>query len=320
MKKRNVKLLVSGLTLGLAALTTVGSTYAWFTTNGQATISGMDIQAQAAGEGIFVSANGKEYTNDTTTLNAQLAEKFTDVKLQPTTTLNGINFYKLNSSVFDTATGEQDDNGKTTNYFKYDLLSSEKVDSAQYYISFDLYFAVTENTNIQISASFANKENSTDAIKVARFSYGVYTEGSDSAKTVVAPTTANTRAFTEHTEVGTVDYALNSINTLYSKNVKDKSYGIGNTDGGKNSYFNETPTLTDEEVMVDADQTYASFTDNLDDSIKSFDTATFGEGTFRFVKVHFNMWLEGNDKLCSNKVSNEAITGSFTFKAAKKTA
>ena len=310
MKKRNVKLLVSGLTLGLAALTTVGSTYAWFTTNGQTTISGMDIQAQAAGEGIYVSANGQNYTNNTDVLNAQLEEKFTDVKLQPATTLDGINFYKLHSDVFDTA--------NSTDYFKYEQLTSNIVETVQYYISFDLFFAVTENTNIEISANFNNQAGSNDANKVFRFSYGLYTVGADTK--LVKPTSALTRAFAERTDVGTVDYALNSINTLYSKNVEDKSYGIGGDTGGKNNYFNATPTLASEEKMVDADQTYRSFIDNENTDIKSFDTATFGEGTFKFVKVHFNMWLEGNDKLCSNKVSNEAISGSFTFKAVKKSA
>ena len=318
MKKRNVKLLVSGLTLGLAALTTVGSTYAWFTTNGQTTISGMDIQAQAAGEGIFVSANGKNYTNNTDTLKVQLEEKFTDVKLQPATTLDGINFYKLHSDVFDAETGANDESGNATNYFKYEPLTSNIVDTDQYFISFDLFFAVTENTNIEISANFNNQAGSNDANKVFRFSYGLYTVGAENK--LVKPTSALTRAFAERKDEDTVDYALNSINTLYSKNVKDKSYGIGGDTGGKNNYFNATPTLVSEEKMVDADQTYTSFTDNEDPTIKSFDTATFGEGTFKFVKVHFNMWLEGNDKLCSNKVSNEAISGSFTFKAVKKSA
>ena len=137
MKKRNVKLLVSGLTLGLAALTTVGSTYAWFTTNGQATVGGMDITAEAAGNGIFVSKDGTKY-DKTVSLEEYFKHGATNEQasalLQPVTSLNGSVFSKLSADTF-TKNGEAD-------VFDYTLIDDHKGN----YVSFDLYFAITKGS------------------------------------------------------------------------------------------------------------------------------------------------------------------------------
>ena len=166
MKKRNVKLLVSGLTLGLAALTTVGSTYAWFTTNGQATVGGMDITAEAAGNGIFVSMDGKKYDKAVdlstyfthTTATGDVASAL----LQPVTSLNGSVFSKLSADTF-IKNGEAD-------VFDYTLINEDHHKGN--YVSFDLYFAITKDTKIQISSKdLAAGQEGSDILKVARMSY-----------------------------------------------------------------------------------------------------------------------------------------------------
>ena len=82
--KTNKKLLASALALGLAAVSTVGSTYAWFSMNTQVTATGMNVKAKAEG-GIVISnqnTSASKWTASATAANAALTE------LIPTSTLN----------------------------------------------------------------------------------------------------------------------------------------------------------------------------------------------------------------------------------------
>lgn len=296
MKKRNVKLLVSGLTLGLAALTTVGSTYAWFTTTGDASVSGMDITAQGEGNGIFIS------TDDGATYNRSVdlgEEYFKDIKLSPATSLDGKTFSYLKSEVHTT-----DQNGK-------DVFSYGKVDDnnkAKYYVGFDLEFAVTADTSIYFYASEVNGGD--EMKKVSRMSVSVY-ESDDNKAFNTTSGTATTYVFEEKGADVTTDYALDAMNKLYGKTVVDKSYGIyvGDTTNttNRNDDFNNATLLSKDHdnstLLVENTKTYA-----LDNKV-----IPGSEGQFKFARVHFNFWIEGNDYLCSNKAIAQQLAASLVF-------
>lgn len=297
MKKRNVKLLVSGLTLGLAALTTVGTTYAWFTTTGDASVSGMNITAQGEGNGIFISTdNGTTYNRS-----VDLSDLyFKDKKLSPATSLDGKTFSYLNSEVH----GAQKVNG---NY----VFSYGKVDTtneAKYYVGFDLEFAVTADTSIYFYAN--NVDGGNEMKKVSRMSVSVY-ESDDNKVFNNNSGTATTYIFEEKAADLTTDYALEAMNKLYGKTVVDKSYGIHVGDTLNTTNRNEelnnatllskghnTPTL-----LVENTKTYA-----LENKV-----IPGSEGQFKFARVHFNFWIEGNDYLCSNKAIAQSLAASLVF-------
>ena len=315
MKKRNVKLLVSGLTLGLAALTTVGSTYAWFTTNGQATVGGMDIQAEAAGNGIFVSKDGKKYDKA-----VSLEEYFKhgdandqdSALLQPVTSLDGSVFSKLSADTFAKDNDDKD-------VFDYTHI----VESKGNYVSFDLYFAITKDTKIQISSKdLAARQEGSDILKVARMSYAPYSKAAGSEN--LNPTADYTNALTnilrlQSKDDAQEDIAKQSMELLYGKTISNKSYGVYTSATDKNTdeldeiydVENKTRLLSGAELdIISKGQTYATFTD-----VNDVKNLAIAEGEYNFVKVHFNFWLEGNDKLCSNKVASDSFTGTLTFTA-----
>ncbi len=319
MKKRNVKLLVSGLTLGLAALTTVGSTYAWFTTNGQATVGGMDITAEAAGNGIFVSMDGKKYDKSvdlsTYFTHTTTAGEKTSALLQPVTSLNGSVFSKLSADTF-TKNGDAD-------VFDYTIIN--EAEHKGNYVSFDLYFAVTKDTKIQISSkNLTAGQDDSDILKVARMSYAPYSKATDSEN--LNPTATYTDAKTnimrlqsKETPKDDADIAKQSIELLYGKTINNKSYGVYTSATVKNTetldkiYDDEDETkllTTAPQEIIKANQTYATFTD-----VNDVKNLAIAEGEYKFVKVHFNFWLEGNDKLCSNKVASNSFTGTLLFTA-----
>ena len=63
-KKVNIRKLILGLsTVGLLALTTTTSTYAWFKINSTAAVQGFDFEV-IGGKGFMVSVDGGTYTND----------------------------------------------------------------------------------------------------------------------------------------------------------------------------------------------------------------------------------------------------------------
>lgn len=322
MKKRNVKLLVSGLTLGLAALTTVGSTYAWFTTNGQATVGGMDITAEAAGNGIFVSKDGTKY-DKTVSLEEYFKHGATNEQasalLQPVTSLNGSVFSKLSADTF-TKNGEAD-------VFDYTIIN--EAEHKGNYVSFDLYFAITKGSKIQISSNdLAAVQAGSDILKVARMSYAPYSRvnGDEDVnlKTKADYTNASTNIMRlQSKEDSQEDIAKQSMELLYGKTISNKSYGVYTADGTKNEqqlddiYDKESATklLSDSPLdIISEEQTYSKFKDG---GIKELAIA---EGEYKFVKVHFNFWLEGNDKLCSNKVASNSFKGTLTFTAVPNNA
>ena len=322
MKKRNVKLLVSGLTLGLAALTTVGSTYAWFTTNGQATVGGMDITAEAAGNGIFVSKDGTKY-DKAVSLEEYFKHGATNDQdsalLQPVTSLNGSVFSKLSANTF-TKNGEAD-------VFDYTIIN--EAEHKGNYVSFDLYFAITKGSKLQLSSNdLAAVQAGSDILKVARMSYAPYSRvnGDEDVnlKTKADYTNASTNIMRlQSKEDSQEDIAKQSMELLYGKTISNKSYGVYTADETKNDqqlddiYDKESATklLSDSpQDIISEEQTYSKFKDG---GIKELAIA---EGEYKFVKVHFNFWLEGNDKLCSNKVASNSFTGTLTFTAVPNNA
>lgn len=59
MKKTSTKLFLAAATLGLAAASTIGSTYAWFTINGSASVTGIDMKV-VSDTGVFIKEHSAQ--------------------------------------------------------------------------------------------------------------------------------------------------------------------------------------------------------------------------------------------------------------------
>lgn len=145
MKGTN-KLLMSVVALVITLAMATTATYAWFTTNGTASVGGFDVNVSADGEGLYIRNSGTGEFGMTTTVNPS-----SDLKLAPVKVVNtssALAFTKLSNLtnagfVSDTAATEGKD------YYKFSLdFSSTKAGS--------LKLSPT-STNIQPKADSADK-------------------------------------------------------------------------------------------------------------------------------------------------------------------
>ena len=130
--KANKKLLASAMALGLAGLTTVGSTYAWFAMNRTVTATGMAVKATTSTTLLISKDNAQDstknnrLTNGDTTIN--LAEVGTTVSLSPTSTVNGTDWFTAKGATTSAS-------GALTG--SYEKVSSD--DEAKYFLKKEMY-------------------------------------------------------------------------------------------------------------------------------------------------------------------------------------
>lgn len=148
MKKTSSKLFLAAAALGLAAASTVGSTYAWFTVNGSAQASGLSMEV-ASGSGIMI----KKHSEPTYLADMNISNDFNNKKWEPCTPTapNDLSsFKKLN--IQDTI---------SSNGYTYD--NAVNTDNKLYFYTLDLDVRVSAGFNFKVYVSDISDTSSQDA-------------------------------------------------------------------------------------------------------------------------------------------------------------
>ena len=208
MKKTSSKLFLAAAALGLAAASTVGSTYAWFTVNGSAQASGLSMEV-AGGSGIMIrkhTAEGNGQFTDTLALANEFSGKKWNACTPKNSTLNAFQTLDLSNTLSPLA----------TKYVYKDL-----DDETGYVYTLDLDVRVTEGYDFYIYVSDVS-DSSTKTCKaknVVRVGVINYEANNTDVSGAVAYGINERATFESET-----DYALTKFNAVFSKNLIVDSY------------------------------------------------------------------------------------------------
>ena len=209
MKKTSSKLFLAAAALGLAAASTVGSTYAWFTVNGSAQASGLSMTV-AGGSGIMIRKHTTGSGQFTDVLN--LADDFTGKTWnactpKDTAKLSSFQTLDLSSTL-----------SSVTTYVYKDL-----ADVTGYVYTLDLDVRVTDNYDFYIYVSDVS-DNSADTCKAKNVvRVGVINYGSDNTVSGADIYGINDRGTDEQFN-SERDYALEKFNAVFSKSLTYTSH------------------------------------------------------------------------------------------------
>lgn len=208
MKKTSSKLFLAAAALGLAAASTVGSTYAWFTVNGSAQASGLSMEV-AGGSGIMIrkhTAEGNGQFTDALALASEFSGKTWNACTPKNSTLNAFQTLDLSNTLSPLA----------TKYVYKDL-----DDETGYVYTLDLDVRVTEGYDFYIYVSDVS-DSSTKTCKaknVVRVGVINYEANNTDVSGAVAYGINERATFESET-----DYALTKFNAVFSKNLTVDSY------------------------------------------------------------------------------------------------
>ena len=222
MKKTSSKLFLAAAALGLAAASTVGSTYAWFTVNGSAQASGLSMEV-ASGSGIMIRKHTQEDNNGQFTDVLDLAGEFSGK------TWNWNACTPKDSTLDSFQTLDLSNTLSSSDTYKYKDLGE---DETGYVYTLDLDVRVTDGYNFYIYASAVNdsSEKTCKAKNVIRVGVINYEANNTDVSGAVAYGINERATFESET-----DYALTKFNNVFSKNLTVASYtkptSITKTDG-----------------------------------------------------------------------------------------
>lgn len=210
MKKTSSKLFLAAAALGLAAASTVGSTYAWFTVNGSAQASGLSMEV-AGGSGIMIRKHTAEGDGQFTDA-LKLADDFTGKTWNActpknATTLGSFQTLDLSSTLSSVTT------------YVYKDLDNE----TGYVYTLDLDVRVTDGYDFYIYVSDVKNETTKTCKAMNVVRVGVINYGSDNAFSGATIYGINDRGTDEEFNSET-DYALNKFNAVFSKSLSGISH------------------------------------------------------------------------------------------------
>lgn len=210
MKKTSTKLFLAAAALGFAAVTTVGSTYAWFTVNGSAQASGLSMEV-AGGSGIMIrkhTAEGNGQFTDALALTGDFTDKTWNACTPTDATLGSFQTLDLSNTL------------SSPNSYVYKNLDSE----TGYVYTLDLDVRVTDNYDFLIYASAVN-DDSTKTCKAKNvLRVGVINYGDDNTTFSGAVAYGINDRGTDEQFNNETDYALNKFNAVFSKSITVNSY------------------------------------------------------------------------------------------------
>lgn len=290
MKKTSTKLFLAAAALGLAAASTVGSTYAWFTVNGSAKVSGMTMNV-TGGSGIMIRKH----------VESGDPNQFTD-KLDLTAEFSGLPSWKPCTPCSDTS-GDPDlsdfktlDLSKTLTGSTYQY--SETLSSSQlsgYVYSLDLDVRVSDGCRIAISAQPASVSTTAEEMAIKSIRIGVVNYGD-----------RNTSAS------GFDIYGLVDRSDIVSE--VSSSIGVYDKDNALNKFnliFNKAITRTESSYQrVQADLMNSTNCNYATDSGVSADNYTTERFTLKF-------WYEGDDPNCSDDILGKTVKFTLNFEPVK---
>ncbi len=356
-KKLTRKLTLSAVTLGVAALSLTSTTYAWFTTNGEATASGItgSVAASDANMLIKTPTNYNEDTNKSgqaiwgETFTKSVAEikpaqnydtsAFKPVSMQPVTwdsTVTG-GTHKF------TKAGTNED---VTTIGSFSKTATMNEDILHYEVIFaitDLQQGATKN----VSVSFANLADNkgTQYLLVDALNGNVtesVKEKATAGKTIQVSildvlslrveNTVITEKFSDYgisetPKSGVIVSNADAANYRYKKDVDTLRSSGSNSDdltGNAIDYYknvygsNATSSMTKPEI---ATQGYADTKYFGTNDITLFTVSGTSDAHTVYVKTDFYFYIDGWDNQCFNCVGGLSLgTGSMTFKCENPSA
>ena len=298
---KNKKLLVSAMALGLAGLTTVGSTYAWFTANGTVDVNGINVQVSTADSSIFVAAAAHSETTPSLKYapEVDLTSLFTVTGgLKPVTTDDAVEFYSLDQTNEMTAgSGHKYGISFTSNVatgFYYGA-AQDVADSvtAKQLIAVDLYIATSKDATVylQLAPTWSNPTNKetgeADARNVARWSFAI-----DGGAPVI--------------------YKLGDFDTRSENDLAKQAYlsaFLTRPTESEAPSFNKGHGTDDDDLDVIATGAVLSGEQNVSYRVDS----TFDAADYDFHKITIQFWFEGNDYDCRNSISEQSFGTTFVL-------
>ena len=315
--KRKANLKASLLVLLLIAILLMSSTYAWFTSNTQVTISTLDVNVEAQ-NGLQISADG---TNWKTVLD--IADIMPDGTLATTYATNTNQIPEIMepvSSIGEVTSGNMDmfygvtsagDDGN------FQLTATKETDTQGTdgkYIVFDIFLRVDAES--QLSLTTASGVSDTDASgkgleNAARVGFvveGTQAVGTDlsTIQGMVGGTADTTYIWEPNSDAHTEAAIANAKNT----------YGVTITENQKVQHYGVKAPITTaiplKQTHTGADSTYFELQDTIQTNTTMAETQllTLSAG---ITKVRVYMWVEGQDFDCDNSASGSNLSYDLQF-------
>lgn len=305
--KRNLKgkLILSIATLGLACVSTIGSTYAWFIVNSDAKATGVEMKANS-GTGLYIRNGHSGAFADNATI-----KSLDDAKWEPVTgyTTTGITAGSAFTGAFGTFSGISADKTTLTytaltNNQKTQLNSTDVYGTATtngtdgsgtttytaYYYAIEMDYMITSNKKLNIAATDVIVDDSSATVKKGTASIA------QAARVAFFPATtwSDTGSHTYSTS-GVQEYCLTSSTTDTDFNLEQlKALGYTGENG-------------DYKLTTRNDLTSTAYTNSTHTSKKTSD------GSFTYGSVKIFVWFDGTDYACSNALFDQKLTFNFKF-------
>lgn len=316
--KRKANLKASLLVLLLIAILLMSSTYAWFTSNTQVTISTLNVQVEAQ-NGLQISADG---TNWKTVLsNEDIAPAGTLATTYATNTNQIPEYMEPVSSIGNVTSGNMDMfygiTSSDADSGAFQLTATKETDTQGTegkYIVFDIFLRVEQETQLALTANSgvsdtnASGKGLENAARVGFVVEGTQPVGTDltTIQGMVGGTADTTYIWEPNSDAHTDAAIANAKNT----------YGVTITENQQVQHYGVKAPITTAIPLINthtgADSTYFELTDTIQTSTTMEETEllTLSAG---ITKVRVYMWVEGQDFDCDNSASGSDLSYDLQF-------
>ena len=311
-KKKKQKKLSSLILLLLLSVVLLGtSTYAWFTSNKNVSIEGIDVNVTTS-SGLLISADATNWK--TTLTNADLTSaSWTGVKNQlPTTitnTTSGITMDDTETGSLDMYDGEVlSDNGILT--LTTTKAAAEAKGTTGNYVAFDVFFKTETEGQIYLTtaANVTKKGEEEDKGLKNASRVAFVPEGNTTADAALTSIYALNGATKDDVVVWEPNY---DAHTSYGVTQASSVYGINTLAAGENNakvdYYGVKAAVTKNALTYNDEDNYAKVT-----TVETLATPTAYTAIFSLktgvTKMRIYFWVEGQDVDCENNASGTGIS------------
>lgn len=315
--KRKANLKASLLVLLLIAILLMSSTYAWFTSNTQVTISTLDVNVEAR-NGLQISADG---TNWKTVLD--IADIMPDGTLATTYAGNTNQIPEIMepvSSIGNVTSGNMDIFYGTTSSDEggtFQLTATKETDTQGTegkYIVFDIFLRVDTESQLSlttgsgVSDKNASGKGLENAARVAFVVEGTQAVGTEltTIQGMNSGTSETTYIWEPNSDAHTAAAIANAQNT----------YGVTITNNEKVQHYGVKAPITTpiplKQTHTGADSTYFELTDTIQTSTAMEETQLL-QLSAGITKIRVYMWVEGQDFDCDNSASGSDLSYDLQF-------
>lgn len=331
------KLALSGVALAAAATTLGTSTFAWYVTNSEATVTGVKGTAQAGGlgnvlvaqkstESAAVNGHGK-FAKTQALSSASITQTTASAGLVPSTPLKTLTKTTATASASATLTSTPatllNDSTIWSDAEGTEFAVAERAGKA--FIEFDVWVLSSDADKVKFSFSIANTTASSAVTKQVAYaatglpstvnqgdSFAVnFVEALRIAYTQYTYTSTEQAAFTSAASVGTAASAsvfFDNTKATASSTVADGTDFVSHTNmsgASANGYY---------DAVLGADTLSIKTGSTVNGTADQQITLTKGVES----RLHFYVWLEGTDEACFDSCSGQSFDIALSFTAVKQ--